>query len=106
MPRMAYPFGWNPPSLGQFIQICTDKFDAELRVLGTEIEGDFGKAKPRVLVRNDGKDERHVVLPNEPNDVLQEARLIAHWCRRLNIPTSEFRFEYDKDTGAIEINDS
>ena len=103
---MSYPFGWNPPSLGDFIKTCTDKFGAELRVLDVEIEGDFGKALPRVLTRTEGEDEWHVVLPNEPDDVLQEARLVAHWCRRLNIPTEEFGFEFDYESGMIKINDS
>ena len=102
---MAYPFGWNPPSLGDFIKTCTNKYGAELVVLDVEIEGDFGKVRPRVLKRVEDDKELHVVLPNLPDDVLQEARLVAHWCRRLNIPTSEFSFEFDFDTGMIGIAD-
>lgn len=100
---MAFPFGWNPPSLGQFIETCTREYGAALVTMNYEVEGDFGAISPRILERQVDGSPRHVVLPNLPDDVLISLNLVASMCRRLDIPTTAFKFEFDYDSGSVKV---
>lgn len=46
----------------------------------------------------------HVVLPNDPDDVLISLHLARNMCARLRIPTKTFGFEFDDDSGQVIIN--
>jgi hypothetical protein len=100
---VAFPFGWNPPSLGDFVAKCTTEFGAEVMEMDYEVEGSHGPMRPRILERKvDGK-TCHVVLPNLPDDVLISFHLIRNMCDRLAIPTEAFKFEFDRDTGLVKV---
>jgi len=103
---LAFPFGWNPPSLGHFIGVCCqDDNGCVLHTLDYEVEGSFGKIKPRILKREVEGVELHVVLPNKPDDVLISLPYTANLCRRLGLSTSIFNFEFDYETGNITISE-
>ena len=99
----AFPFGWNPPSLGIFVEKCTSDFGCELIIMDYEVEGSFGVATPRLLKREVDGVQKHVVLPNLPDDVLISLHLVANMCRRLEIPTEAFGFVFDYESGSVEV---
>lgn len=101
---MSFPFGWNPPSLGHIIEVCCRKDNGcELHTLDYEVEGSFGKIKPKLLKRVAEGNELHVVLPNKPDEVLITLAQTANICRRLDLPTTIFGFKFDYETGNITI---
>lgn len=99
----SFPFGWNPPSLGTFVEKCTNDFECDLITMDYEVEGSFGAVTPRLLKREVDGTPKHVVLPNLPDDVLISFHLAANMCRRLAIPTEAFDFVFDYETGLVEV---
>ena len=101
---MSFPFGWNPPSLGEFIATCCNSGNSCVLVEADyEVESSFGKVKPRILTKTLNGDEHHIVLPSDPDDVLLPLPYVAHLCRRLQIPTEEFGFTFDYENGVVEV---
>lgn len=104
---MSFPFGWNPPSLAEFKAICCNGSNScELHELDYEVEGSFGKVKPQILKRTVAGEVLHVVLPNDPDDVLLALPYVAHLCRRLKLSTQEFNFTFDYETGSVVVVDT
>jgi hypothetical protein len=101
---VAFPMGQNPPSLGDFIDTCVKIYGAELLTLDFDVEGSFGKIRPRVLERKVDGETLHVVVPNLPDDVLINFHTVRQMCRRLGVPTEAFGFQFDEQTGQIHLN--
>jgi hypothetical protein len=101
---LAFPFGWNPPCLADVIKVCCQNFGARVVELPFEVEGEFGKVRPRVLERDVGGRTLHVVLPNLPDDVLINLHSVRNMCARLQIPTEAFQFQFDDDAGLVVVN--
>ena len=99
----AYPFGWNPPTLGDFVQKCVQEFGARVVESDYEVEGDFGQVTPKALERSEGQEHYHVILPNLDDDVLLDFHLVRQLCNRLHIPISAFGFEFDRDGNLREV---
>ena len=102
---MAFPFGWNPPSIGEFVAKCTKDFGAKLLEMDYEVEGSYGPIRPRILERTVEGKTCHVVLPNLPDDVLVTFQLARNMCDRIGVPTEVFGFSFDRDTGAVSKAD-
>lgn len=98
---MAYPFGWNPPSIGSFIEVCIQhgcvlyKPENKIFVNSREIQ-------PRILRRETEGKTLHVAIPNGEDDVLISLLLVAQMCRRLELDSALFGFRFDEDTGNIQ----
>ncbi len=97
----AMPYG-PPTTLADFISKATDEYGATLEALDLEVEGDFGLMKQRYMEREVDGGTLHVMLPLEPDDVLQTPYVIDGLCRRLGISTKDaFGYELDQESGQI-----
>ena len=100
---MAFPFGFNPPSIGQFIEKATQEYGATLVELNTIVYGPFGEIHPRILERVQDGIEYHVALPPLPDDVLITFHEARNLCDRLGIPTQEYGFILTDD--GLQVTD-
>lgn len=100
---MAYPFKWNPITLGEFIDTCVKAYGARVVEHKYQVAGAFGTAHPSALERAVNGKKLHVVLPNIDRAKPITLDLARNMAARLEIDYNSFGFDFDEENGPRPI---